>query len=56
MELGLAGEAGDREAALSNSDSSLSVERFWLLFFYLNFNHVINSAVENQKLSSLTGK
>lgn len=55
MELGLARETGDRETALPDSGSSFPA-KILLLFFYLNFNHVINLPVANQKLSSLIGE
>lgn len=55
MELGLANEAGT-EKQHSQALALASSLRNWLLFFYLNFNHVINRPVVNQKLSSLIGK
>lgn len=55
MELGLAKEAGT-EKQHPQTLALASLLRIRLLFFYLNFNHVINWPVVNQKLSSLIGK
>lgn len=48
MELSLeAGRVGDQEAALTDSGSSLPAKILVIIFFYLNFNHVINWPMAN---------